>query len=177
MIWSQKLSSLLFGTRNELLQGGRGGRSQVKRKAQVIHGSACCGIQCPGREFPLWHRGLRCLWNTGTQVSSPAWHSGLRIQFHRSSSSGGRSCGLDLIPGPGTPQGSQRRKEGKKKKEKRPQRPPPGGKGPRGAPPPPEGGGGGGGGAGYQACSSLWISSPGHPLFAPPAPIRYSNNC
>lgn len=116
MIWSQKLSSLLFGTRNELLQGGRGGRSQVKRKAQVIHGSACCGIQCPGREFPLWHRGLRCLWNTGTQVSSPAWHSGLRIQFHRSSSSGGRSCGLDLIPGPGTPQGGQRKEERKRKK-------------------------------------------------------------
>ena len=45
---------------------------------------------------------LWCLGSTGLNVRSPAQHSGLRIQ-HCCSCGLGRDCGLDLVPGLGTP--------------------------------------------------------------------------
>ena len=51
----------------------------------------------------------QCLWSTQTQVQSPAWHSGLRIQDCPS------KCGLDWIPGLGTPYAKG---VGKKKKSR-----------------------------------------------------------
>ena len=54
-------------------------------------------------EFLLWHNGISgVLGSAGTQVQSPAWHNGLRI-WHCRSCGLGPNCGLDLIPGPGTP--------------------------------------------------------------------------
>ena len=51
----------------------------------------------------------------GTQVRFPARHDGLRI-WHCHSYSLGRNCGLDLIPGQGTPEAMGRPKKEKKKK-------------------------------------------------------------
>ena len=57
-------------------------------------------IGVPTVEQQNWqHRG-----STGTQVEYPALHSGLRIRCCCSCSLG-HNCGLDLIPGPGTPYG------------------------------------------------------------------------
>ena len=47
----------------------------------------------------------QCLWNTGTQVQSLTQDSGLKT-WHCHSCSVGCNCGLDLIPGPGTPYAS-----------------------------------------------------------------------
>lgn len=58
-------------------------------------------------QWDLW-----CLCNTRTQVPSPAWHVGEGI-LHWRSCAKGRSCSLDLISGPGTPQprGSKKRRK------------------------------------------------------------------
>ena len=63
-----------------------------------------------------WHLG-----SAGTQVWSPAWLSVLKIQCCCSCSSG-HNCGLELIPGPGTPYATgqpKMKKKQKKKKEKK----------------------------------------------------------
>ena len=54
------------------------------------------------------------------QVRSPSWHSGLRIQCCQSCGLG-CNCGLDLIPGQGTPHatGQPKRKRKRKKKKKK----------------------------------------------------------
>ena len=63
------------------------------------------------------HRGRPHLGSTGIQVQSPAWPSGLGIR-HCHSYGLGQDCGLDLIPGPGTPYGLGQPKMGLKKPPK-----------------------------------------------------------
>ena len=58
----------------------------------------------------------RHLGSTGIQVQFPAQHSGFRIRCCHSCSFG-RSCGLDLIPGLGTPYATS--SQTRKKKERK----------------------------------------------------------
>ena len=56
-------------------------------------------------QWDWWYLG-----HAGTWVRSLAWHSGLGIQHCR-------SCGMDLIPGPGTPYATGQPKEKKNTKK------------------------------------------------------------
>ena len=61
-------------------------------------------------EFPLWHNEIvGILGVLGCKFDAPAWHSGLGIGCcHRCSL--GHDSGLDLIPGLGTPNATERAK-------------------------------------------------------------------
>ena len=68
------------------------------------------------KEFPLWHDRLGGVSGApGCRFPSLAWHSGLGIRHCCSCEITGHNCGLDLIPGPGTPYATGKPKKKKKR--------------------------------------------------------------